>query len=177
MRTGRLYSKRLTKPKSTVDYESGVEIMSHVTNISTAGLEYDLGVIKHLCRWQGWGFIEGKQTYEWFGYSVGDHPIPEGYTAQDLGKCEHAIKIPGCSYEVGVIRGKNDGWIIMADFWQTGGLDVTLGPKGEKFNQLYHVSQDIMWAENKGYAWEETHGSSETSRKIAIYTEDPSEGW
>lgn len=145
--------------------------MSHVANISTAGLEYDLDAIKHLCQWQGWEFLEGQQTYAWFGRSVGDYPIPEGYNVDDLGKCEHAIRLPGCSYEVGVVKGQNGGWVIMADFWQSGGLDVALGAKGEIFNQLYHVNQDIMWAESKGYAWEEAQGSTETSKKIAIYTE------
>lgn len=148
--------------------------MSHVSNISTEGVEFDLDVIKVLCMQEGWKFMEGQETYAWFGQVVGDGPMPEDFTVEDLGKCDHAIRIPGCSYELGVLKGKNGGYIMLADFWKSGGLNAIFGEKGEKFKQFYGLAQDKVWAESKGYEWEEIETET-TSRKIAVYMDGDSD--
>jgi len=147
--------------------------MSHISNISTNGIEFDLGVLKALCQQEGWAFIDNQKTYRWFGRFVGDSPMPAGFTEKDLGKCDHAISIPGCSYELGVLKGKNGGYIMLADFWMEGGLHRKFGAKGEKFIQYYGVAQDKVWAESKGYDWEEVE-APEGARKIAVYVNDNS---
>ena len=50
--------------------------------------------------------IREKQTYNWWGTHVGDHPLPEGMTKEDLGKCHFVLGVPGqpSAYEVGVVR-------------------------------------------------------------------------
>lgn len=149
--------------------------MSHVDNISTNGEEFDLEVIQELCRRMGWTFVEGKKTYAWYGYSVGDYPIPEGFTEADLGKCDHAIQIPGCSYEVGLVQGVDGGYNVIADFWREGGLDQVLGKHGELFQRDYNWQKDVMAAEEKGYDWQEVEIKAEDklpegARKV-VYTQ------
>lgn len=74
-----------------------------------------------------------KQTYNWYGVSVGDYPLPEGVTKDMLGKCEFAIGVKDHpeAYEVGVVK-KNDGsgYTLMADFYNGGyGLCEVVGEK------------------------------------------------
>lgn len=147
--------------------------MSHVSNISTDGLEFDLDVIKEMCEHQGWQFREGQETFAWYGRFMGDSPIPEGFSPEDYGKCNHAIRIPGCGYELGVVKSVGgEGYVVLADFWQDGGLNTVLGSQGEKFKQIYLQTSDIMWAEEKNFAWEQTPASVETAKKLVVYVSD-----
>lgn len=148
--------------------------MSHVSNISTDGLEFDLDVIKRLCQQQGWQFLENQKRFVWYGKFMNDSPVPQGYTPEDYGKCEHAIRIPGCSYELGLVpslTGTN-GWHILADFWTSGGLDKRLGKQGEVFRQLYLQTSDIMWAEEKNFGWEEVPVAEDGTRKLVVYVNE-----
>lgn len=148
--------------------------MSHVSNISTEGLEFDLEVIKEMCRRQGWEFLENQKTFVWYGRFVGDSPIPEGYSVEDYGKCDHAIRIPGCEYELGVVKSKlgGEGYHVLGDFWSGGKLDKVLGAQGEKFKQIYLQTSDIVWAEEKNFEWEDAPASVETARKLVVYVND-----
>ncbi len=84
---------------------------------------------------------EERNTYKWWGHSVGDYPIPHGYTADELGK--NAVLVlsttpelrqklgisPDC-YELAVIEDKlNPGcYTYMYDFYNGGkGLDKVIG--------------------------------------------------
>ena len=74
-----------------------------------------------------------KKTYNWYGVSVGDYPLPEGMTKEELGHCEFAIGLkdrPG-AYEVGVVKRKDDkGYSLVVDFWSGGhGLCAVVGEK------------------------------------------------
>lgn len=54
--------------------------------------------------------------YNWFGVSVGDYPIPPGFTKEDMGKCEWKIKLPGVKYEIGLAKPKGeDGYALLYD--------------------------------------------------------------
>jgi hypothetical protein len=90
--------------------------MSHITSININIT--DLSALKAAITEFGAEWREGQQTYTWFGRSVGDYPLPEGFTQEDLGKCEHAIRLPGCEYEIGVVRKKDGtGFTLLYDFW------------------------------------------------------------
>jgi hypothetical protein len=78
------------------------------------------------CSDLGFEWREGQRTYEWFGRWVGDTKMPEGLTVADLGKCDHAIRVPGCSYEVGVVEVEG-GYELRWDYWGQGGLLKALG--------------------------------------------------
>lgn len=83
-----------------------------------------------------------KETFNWYGRSVGDYPLPEGYTAEEMGKCLFALGIKGNSsaYEVGVVKSKvHPGeYELLWDFWQGGfGLQEAIGVDGNKLRQKY----------------------------------------
>lgn len=93
---------------------------------------------------------EERTTYEWWGHSVGDYPIPAGFTKEELGKNAvlvlslseaqrlEAEKVYGRGvkpYELAVVADPaNPGcWTLMCDFFNGGyGLSGVVGaPIGE----------------------------------------------
>jgi hypothetical protein len=122
--------------------------MSHVTPIN---LEIkDLEALKMACERLGLTWMEGQKTYRWYGRFVGDYPMPEGFTVKDLGKCSHAIRVPGASYEIGVVE-RNGENILMWDFYYSGGLEKVLGQGGYKLKQAYSIEAAKLQAFRDGY--------------------------
>jgi hypothetical protein len=90
--------------------------MSHITTIN---LEIrDLEALREATHELGMELCEGQRTYAWYGKAVPGDPIPEGFSARDLGRCEHAIRVPGVKYEIGVARNplKPNCFILLGDF-------------------------------------------------------------
>jgi hypothetical protein len=104
-------------------------ITSHVATIK---LEVrDLDSLEAACKTLGVELRRGQNTYRWYGLSVGDTPLPEGLTEQDLGKCDHAIALPNNSkaYEIGVLQ-RDDHYVLLCDFWSGGyGMEAAVGPQ------------------------------------------------
>lgn len=93
--------------------------MSHVVEVKTE--VRDLNAVKAACKRLGLEFVEGKTTYQWYGHHVGDYPLPEGVKKEDLGKCDHVVRAPGASYELGLVRNPATGGYKLAfDFWGPG---------------------------------------------------------
>lgn len=130
--------------------------MSHVARIE---IEIrDLATLDAACKRIGCTLVRDQTTYRWFGRHVGDYPLPEGFTVEDLGKCTHAIRVPGASYEVGVTprRDGRPGWTLLWDFWTSGGLEHALGTGGRKLVQAYGVEAATRAARRQGYSVSET---------------------
>lgn len=127
--------------------------MSHV---ATVDLDVnDLSSLKEAAKAMGLEFTE-KNTYRWWGYSVGDYPLPKGFTEQDLGKCDYAISIPNnaSAYEVGVIKRKDGkpGYQLLWDFYAGGrGLEKAIGKDGGLLKQSYAVMVAKKEMLRKGY--------------------------
>jgi hypothetical protein len=122
--------------------------LSHVSKIE---IEIkSLEVLKDACNRLGLRFKENQKTYRWFGEYLGDHPLPEGMTPDDLGKCDHAIEAPDCAYDIGVIK-KNGYYQLFWDFWSSGGLERKLGHGAGKLKQAYAISRIRREAVNKKY--------------------------
>jgi hypothetical protein len=67
--------------------------MSHIAKIE---LEIkDLRSQQEACKRLGYEFCTNQKTYLWFGRWVGDNPLPDGISEDQLGQCDHAIKVPG----------------------------------------------------------------------------------
>lgn len=120
--------------------------MSHISTVEV--FVSDLAALKEACTERGWVFHEGKRTYRYYGQWVDDTPLPHGFFTEEeeylrvlgmskaercrymnerLGKCDHAISIPGCTYEIGV-KARGDGtYTLVWDFWGSGGLMNALG--------------------------------------------------
>lgn len=124
--------------------------MSHVATIK-AEIK-SLRSIKAACKRMGFEFMENQKTYEWFGEHMGDYPIPEGMTIKDLGKCLHAIKIPGARYEVGIIKDPMNpkNFKLIWDFWSGGGLKPKLGEDAWKLVQAYEIEHGKYTAKLQG---------------------------
>jgi hypothetical protein len=129
--------------------------MSHVAECKAELKSFD--AIEAAARRLGGTLIRGQKTYKWFGRWVGDTPMPKGMTHADLGKCDHAIRFPGASYEVGV-RAQPDGSFSLAwDWWSQGGLLQHMGdPQAGRFVQAYGVEAAKRAAIRRGYATRET---------------------
>lgn len=126
--------------------------MSHVTTIDPTE-KYDLPSLKQMCKSEGWEFIEGKKTFAWFGRHVGDYPLPESFNISDMGKCDHAIHIPGCKYEVGVVK-KGNQHMLLYDFYAPGGLKVALGNGAGLLKQAYGIAKAQVACRQKGRSWQ-----------------------
>jgi len=105
-----------------------------------------------MCELKGWIFHEGQNTHKWFGKWMGDSPLPAGIQIHEIGRCTHAIEIPGCAYEIGVYM-RPDGPKLFFDYWKSGGLDVALGQDGSVLTQSYDVAKTVCWAEENQYEW------------------------
>ena len=127
--------------------------LSHVTTVKTEigdldALKAAVGEMK--CQW-----LEGQKTYKWYGKHVGDYPLPQGFTASDMGKCNHAIRVPGVQYEVGVVK-KGDKYALIWDFWGPGaGLQQKFGQNLEKLTQTYAKYAATNAFQSSGYAVEQ----------------------
>jgi hypothetical protein len=123
--------------------------MSHVATVKTEVT--DLAAVKALCKEMGWTFKENQKTYRWYGTSVGDYPLPAGMKKEDLGKCAHAIEVPGARYDIGLVKSAK-GYILAYDFWGPGQrLKEVIGENGGKFLQGYGIAKATIMAKKKGY--------------------------
>jgi hypothetical protein len=127
--------------------------MSHIAKIELEIL--DPAVLKLACERLGLQFMENQTTYSWYGTSVGDTPLPEGISIQDLGKCDHAIRVPGAQYEIGIVK-RDRKYILLWDFWHQGGLEQNLGKNAGRLKQAYTIEQVRKEARLKGHRiWEQ----------------------
>ena len=127
--------------------------MSHISRIE---LEIkDLQSLKEACKRLGFEFCDNQQSYQWYGRWVGDSPLPEGITEDQLGRCDHAIKVPGAQYEVGVVR-KGQSYILLYDEWIKGGLKAKLGVNAGLLKQAYTIETLRKEARQKNYRFHET---------------------
>lgn len=146
--------------------------MSHVVSIKTQLL--DLNAIEAATKACGCELVRGQTTYKWWGSSMGDYPLPQGFKAEDLGKCDHAIKVPGTTWEVGVARARNadgslaPGYTLLCDFFGSQGLPIAKALGGtfsnpgtgaeransmtfNRFLQEYGVAKATAEAKRMGY--------------------------
>jgi len=122
--------------------------MSHIAKIE---LEInDLETLRQACERLGLQFMENQQTYKWYGTWIGDTPLPEGITTSDLGKCDHAIRVPGAQYEIGIVK-RDRKYILLWDFWNQGGLEQKLGKNAGRLKQAYTIERVRKEARLKGH--------------------------
>ncbi len=141
--------------------------MSHVASIELNVV--DLDCLEKACADLGLVFKRNQQSYEWFGESVGDYPLPDGFKASDLGKCEHAIGFPDGTvgrypngkecvekpYELGVVKRRDGkpGYTLLWDFFMGGyGLQDKIGENAGKLKQQYGAQVAIKQARKQGFS-------------------------
>lgn len=144
--------------------------MSHVVSIKTE--LHDIEAIKRTCKELGLEFKENQKTYKWWGYSVGDYPLPDGFTKDMLGKCEHAIGVPGTDWEIGLARPNNGkGLRMLFDFFGSSGqpiLNAIGGQSASKFMQLYAVHKATIEARKRGFTVARQTGSNGAIKLVCV---------
>ena len=126
--------------------------MSHISKME---LEItSLADLKQACQRLGMTFINNQKTYKWYGHWVGDEPLPEGITTEELGKCNHCIKVPDCLYEIGVVK-RGSKYILLWDSWSSGGLEKKIGKDAGILKQAYSIERIKREAVLKRYRFTE----------------------
>jgi len=122
--------------------------MSHIAKIE---LEIkDIQSLREACKRLGFEFVPDQKTYKWYGTWVGDSPMPEGISKEQLGKCDHSIKVPGAQYEIGIVK-RNGKYLLLWDSWQYGGLEAKIGKDGGLLKQAYAIESIRKMARLKNY--------------------------
>jgi hypothetical protein len=122
--------------------------MSHIAKIEL--VIKDLQSLKEACKRLGFEFMPDQKTYKWYGTWVGDAPMPEGIAQKDWGKCDHAIRVPGVEYEIGVVT-RNGKYLLLWDSYFRGGLEAKIGKDGGLLKQAYAVESIKKVARLKNY--------------------------
>ncbi|SRR6266542_744231 len=128
--------------------------LSHVAAVATE--ISDLTALRAACNELGLQFMEGQTTYAWFGQWVGDYhgedaAYKQGIDPSEYGKCSHAIKVPGSTYEIGVKKLANGNHTLIYDFYGPGRkIMEKLGKGCEKLVQHYGLNKAQMIARAKG---------------------------
>lgn len=149
--------------------------MSHMSQIEAEIT--DLSALDAAAKEFGGILVRGQKTHEWYGVSVGDYPLPTGFTKEDLGKCDHAIKLPGVRYEVGVCarRDGKPGYTLLYDFWGCEGdkrhdghrLRETFGDGLKKLVQSYAACRATALAKARGL-WVKREARKDGSIKLTV---------
>jgi len=139
--------------------------VSHVANIKLQ--INDLAALKEAGQRLGLELVQ-QSTYRWFGQHVGDYPLPEGFTKDDLGKCDYVLRIPNNkqAYEIGIVKRKDgQGYQPLWDFWAGGyGLEAKVGKDAEKLIQEYTIAVSTKELRRAGFR---------VSRSIDTVTQKP----
>ena len=107
--------------------------MSHISKIE---LEVkDIAVLKKACKKLGLKFAQNQETFKWYGRDS---------------SCNHAIKVPGAEYEIGVVRkyGRHE---LNCDFYDRN-IENAIGLQGGLLKQAYAVAKTRAEAHRKGYS-------------------------
>lgn len=128
--------------------------MSHIAEVNL--LVQDLNALQRACQRLGLELVRHQQSYRWYGRSVGDYPLPTGFTKDELGTCEHAIRIPGNTqaYEIGIVtrRDGKPGYTLLWDFYNGGyGLVDRVGENAERLQQLYALEVTLGMIEHMNH--------------------------
>jgi len=126
--------------------------MSHISKVEVEIQSLD--DLKKACQRLGLTFQEGQTSYKWYGRWVGDAPLPEGVKQEDLGKCAHAIHVPGADYEVGIVKTSNK-YQLLWDSWSAGKLEKVLGKDAGLLKQAYAIERVKRESKLKGYRIQE----------------------
>jgi hypothetical protein len=140
----------------------------------------------------------GQKTFKWFGrfmddYGAADAAYRQGINTDDYGKCEHAITMDGCDYEIGlmpipagrtrkvqhpatgeVVEMPVQGWLAVYDHWGPGRklMQVMDGKQAERLNDEYMAALHEKKAKAAGHRVNLLRDSSGRIESLEITTSD-----
>jgi hypothetical protein len=144
--------------------------MSHVVSVKIQVKSLD--ALKMTAVDLGLEFLENKSDWRWWLSSVGDYPLPEGFTANDLKKSLHVLRVPNDdrAYDVGVFKSKtHEGYELLFDFYGDAGrrLESVIGSKGQKLVQGY--SANVAKQHYKKIGWRVTSTMKDGKMVLKAY--------
>lgn len=110
----------------------------------------------------GMELLRNVTQHKWWGHHVGDYPLPKGFTAADMGHCDHVLRIKGNTkaYEIGVCKRRDGkaGYTLLWDFYGGAGqeLERVIGHNGKKLTQEYARAVAVKNAQRQGFSIRET---------------------
>lgn len=148
--------------------------MSHVTTIEVDITDFDQ--LAAACAMLGLEFVRNQKTYRWYGRWVNDFneevaAASSGFDPETFGQCEHAIKVPGSEYEIGVVKKPTgNGYTLLFDAWGKNGKAISnlLGGRCEKLVQRYAANVAKKQLQRKGMKFVERVLSNGTIRLETI---------
>ncbi len=107
--------------------------------------------------------MRDQKTHAWFGKWVDDFhgdkaAYRHGINPEDYGKCDHAIRVEGSEYEVGLVPIKRDGvegWCAVWDNWRGHAIVEAFGRGSEKLMTEYARMTAVVTAEQQGMTYQE----------------------
>ena len=107
--------------------------MSHISKIE---LEVrDIQVLGNACQRLGLELLKGQKTFKWYGKEA---------------ECDHAIKVPGANYEIGVVK-TGRLYELNCDYYDPN-IEKAIGRQGGLLKQAYAVVKAKVEARKKGYS-------------------------
>lgn len=136
--------------------------MSHVIGVNL--VISSLTALERACKELGITFMRNQQTHRWYGSWVNDYNRSDaaykniGIDPKNYGHCEHAIRVPGADYEIGVYKNpKGAGFVLGFDNYASGQVIAqTLGKGLEKLKQAYAVATAELQAKAAGWMTQRT---------------------
>jgi len=132
--------------------------MSHVVSVKT--IIKDLDCLRAaVAMFPKLIWKENQKKYEWWGrwvkdYHKADAAYKNGIDPSEYGKCEHAIGMPGVTYEMGICkRSDGQGYSPVWDFVYDGHrFNEYLGDSAEQLMTEYNRQVMLKYGEQNGYA-------------------------
>ena len=126
--------------------------MSHLSRIETEIT--DLSTLKKAVKRLGGELKEGQKSFTWY--------------RNQMGNCDHAIKFPEASYEIGVTKVEKK-FELTCDYYYVGGLPKYIGETGGLLSQAYGIEAAKKAALLQGHTvTEKTLSNGKVQLKIAV---------
>ena len=131
--------------------------MSHVSNVELTVT--DLDALQYaVAQTDGLTWCEGQKDYQWYGKWMHDFhgsaaAVDNGFDPSDFGKSEHAIKVEGAEYEIGVVKNPTgDGYRLIYDNYASGKqIAERYGSGLETIKNSYAERVAVKQLQRKGY--------------------------
>jgi len=108
-------------------------------------------------------WCEGKTTYEWYGQWMQDYSddraaFNRGINTEQYGKCDHAIRLKGCKYEIGVTKREDGtGWSLVWDKYASGiKISEHIGADAQHLMSAYNLEYIQRMAAETGCMMQQT---------------------
>lgn len=124
--------------------------MSHIQTIEVEIT--DLQALKSACKRLNLEWKESQNSFKWY---------------QGQSKCDHVIRVPGATYEIGVLKNADrKGFTLQVDYYDRK-VTEKIGQLGGFFKQAYALEKAKLEAIRKGYSVRE-HKINERQIELRI---------